>query len=472
MILSIAWKNIWRSKLRSLVVILAIGFGLLAGLFSVGLMNGMIMQRLDAGINIEVASLQLHNSAYLENSEPQYTITDADEIIRSIYQNQEVAAITKRYKMECMLSSNRAATGLNIVGVIPEDEKKVSKLYKYILDSNGTYLTEKGRNSIIISAKTAEKLKVRLRSKIIVNGVNKDGTTAKASFRIVGIFKTSNSMYDQANAFIRYNDAAKVFGFDISETHEIAILNKEITETTQLDEKLKHDYTRYIINDYSLLRARNDSIPENIYKVLENNRSNKILSRDEYKSLFISTIGSEEFNSYELNLYQVAETGISVMNWGESSPDLAMMTTWIDMMLFLFVGIILLALGFGIVNTMLMVVLERTKELGMLMAIGMNRRKVFVMILYETVLLSLTGGILGLIMSIIAVAYFKNVGIDLNAFSEGFESMGYNTMMYPYISFVSYVEVTIMVIFTGILASIYPARQATKLNPAEAVRTD
>ena len=63
--------------------------------------------------------------------------------------------------------------------------------------------------------------------------------------------------------------------------------------------------------------------------------------------------------------------------------------------LFIFLIIILLALGFGIVNTMLMAVLERVKELGMLMAIGMNRKRVFRMIMLETVFLGLTGAMVG-----------------------------------------------------------------------------
>ena len=472
MIFSIAWKNIWRSKLRSMVVILAIAFGLLAGVFTVGLMNGMVTQRLDAAINIEVGSLQLHNSKYLENNEPQYTMSNADEIMDTITKNPEVAAVTKRYKMECMLSSNRAATGANIVGVVPESEKLVSQLYKFIDDSNGVYLPEKGRNPIVISAKTAEKLKVHLRSKIIVNGVNKNGESTKASFRIVGIYKTSNSMFDKMNAFVRYSDMARIFSFDEDETHEIVVLNKEITETSNMESSLVNKYTRYIINDYSLLKMRNDSIPSSIYnKMLEVN-SDAVYTKSDFDNKVLALIGEKEFNKFKTNIYNATETGIDVMDWKKSSPDVAMMGTWMDLMLFIFVGIILLALGFGIVNTMLMVVLERTKELGMLMAIGMNRRKVFKMILLETVLLSLTGGVVGMLLGYISIAYFQSNGLNLAAFSDGLESFGYSTLIYPYLSIIGYIEITIMVITTGILASIYPARQATKLNPAEAVRSE
>ena len=67
----------------------------------------------------------------------------------------------------------------------------------------------------------------------------------------------------------------------------------------------------------------------------------------------------------------------TVSTWKELAPDAAMMNDYMIMYYFIFIGIIMLALAFGIINTMMMTILERTKELGMLMAIGMNRRKSF-----------------------------------------------------------------------------------------------
>jgi ABC-type lipoprotein release transport system permease subunit len=142
-----------------------------------------------------------------------------------------------------------------------------------------------------------------------------------------------------------------------------------------------------------------------------------------------------------------------------------------DIMMGIFMLIILGALGFGIVNTMLMVILERTKELGMLMAIGMNKKRLFLTIMLETVFLSLVGGIIGELISMLIILYFGHIGIDLSAFSEGFESVGYGAVSYPFLEVYRYVQITTLVIVTGILASIYPAWKALKLNPAEAIRT-
>lgn len=86
---------------------------------------------------------------------------------------------------------------------------------------------------------------------------------------------------------------------------------------------------------------------------------------------------------------------------------------------------------FGIVNTMLMSVLERTKELGMLAAIGMNRRKIFTMIMLESIFLSVVGGISGMVVVGAVIAATAKKGINLINYSEGFEAIGYSAHLFP-----------------------------------------
>jgi ABC-type antimicrobial peptide transport system permease subunit len=121
---------------------------------------------------------------------------------------------------------------------------------------------------------------------------------------------------------------------------------------------------------------------------------------------------------------------------------------------------------------MLMAVLERTKELGMLMAIGMNKLKVFKMIMLESVLLTFTGGIIGMIISKLLIEYFGKTGINFSMWAEGFEAMGYASIIYPSLSWDLFIGIIILVIITGILSSIWPAAKAIKLNPAEAIRNE
>jgi len=164
-------------------------------------------------------------------------------------------------------------------------------------------------------------------------------------------------------------------------------------------------------------------------------------------------------------------TDTKVEGWAEISPYLSLMSGYMDTMMGLFMAIILGALGFGIVNTMLMVVLERTKELGMLMAVGMTKRRVFIMIMLETIFLAMVGAIIGEILSVLIINYFNKSGIDLSFVAEGMESVGYAAITYPMLEGYRYIQITILVIITAILASVYPAWKALKLHPAEALRS-
>jgi putative ABC transport system permease protein len=137
-----------------------------------------------------------------------------------------------------------------------------------------------------------------------------------------------------------------------------------------------------------------------------------------------------------------------------------------------FMAVILAALAFGIVNTMLMVVLERTKELGMLTAIGMNKRRVFNMIMLESVFLSMVGGVAGMIVSKLIISITAARGINFANYTEGLEALGFTAHIYPAITPLFFITVTLLIIATGVLSSIYPALKALKLDPAEALRTE
>ncbi|PKP52641.1 MAG: ABC transporter permease [Bacteroidetes bacterium HGW-Bacteroidetes-1] len=407
MINSIAWKNIWRNKLRSLVVIAAVTFGILAAVFSAALMNGMVERRLRSAIELETSHIQIHNPKYLENKDLYYFINNADSLVAEIKKMPEIKSASKRLKIMAMANTSSSGTGVMVNGIVPEKEKLVTGIYNKILDSSGTYFDGVKNNPVVIGQKLAEKLKIKVKSKVILTIQATDGTMVSGAFKVAGIFETSNSMFDELNIFARFSDLARLTSFDINNAHEIAILLN--------DTKLSDDFALKISRQFSTL---------------------------------------------------------DTMTWKEIQPDLGMTVEFLNIMLYFSLIIILLALGFGIVNTMLMVVLERVKELGILMAIGMNKARIFKMIMLETIYLSLTGGIAGLIFGIVLIQIFQYSGIDVSAYGEGFSDIGYDAIIYPSIGWDFYLGTVLLVILTGIIASIYPARKALKLNPAEAVRTE
>jgi len=157
-----------------------------------------------------------------------------------------------------------------------------------------------------------------------------------------------------------------------------------------------------------------------------------------------------------------------VLAWPDLSPGMRYIIDIFDVYLYIIVGIILVALLFSIVNTMLMAVLERVKEIGMLMAVGMTKSKVFMMIMWETIFVSMIGAPLGLLFSYVSIAYFGKVGINLA--TDVYEEMGFSNVIYPYLEAAKYLDVTIMVVFMALLAAIYPALKALSLKPVEAIR--
>ncbi len=158
-------------------------------------------------------------------------------------------------------------------------------------------------------------------------------------------------------------------------------------------------------------------------------------------------------------------------SWYELSPELRYITDMGGNLIVYIMGVIMLALAFGILNTMLMAIFERMKELGMLLAIGMSKLRVFLMIMLESVILTLSGAVVGLILTYFTVNYLGDKGIDLR--SMGGESMaqfGFDAIVYPVAFMNDYITTIILVVVTALLAAIYPAIKALRLKPGEVVR--
>ncbi len=411
MLLSIAWKNVWRNKLRSLIVIISITIGLLGGLFYLAFSNGMVQFQIGASIQTEIANIQLHNPKYLINDEITYTISNPTDKLSQISKIDEVKAAASRITSMAMVSSANSGTGVTIYGINTESEKKISDLHTKLID--GSYFDTKMRNPVVIGNKLAEKLKVKVNSKIVLTTQDFNGDITNGAFKVAGIFKTHNTIYDQANVFVKWEELANLISFPENHTSEIAVL-------------LKH-------NDFT-----------------------------DVANAKICNIFSEEIKDEKL----------VVRSWSVINPILKMLNEMTLQFTMIFVIIILVALSFGIINTMLMAIMERVREIGMLMAIGMSKVRVFLMIMLETIFLSITGGVLGLFLSWIMISISYKTGIDLSSVAEGLNAIGYSSFVRPELDLFFYFFIGSLVIITAMFASILPARKALKLKPSEAIRQD
>lgn len=162
---------------------------------------------------------------------------------------------------------------------------------------------------------------------------------------------------------------------------------------------------------------------------------------------------------------------LKVETWKQLAPELQYINTYTEVYLQIFLGIIVLALLFGITNTMLMSVLDRVREFGVLTAIGMRGRRIFVMIMLESVVLSIFGATVGMAAGWGTIAALKKTGINLTAFAEGLRQWGYSEISYPIVPEHIYLQVFCAVLIAAILGAIYPAWKAIRLDPARAIRT-
>ncbi len=405
MLISISWKNVWRNKLRSMVIIIAMALGLTTGIFSTAFYEGLVDQRIKKVIKSEISHIQVHKPGFRNSADISSFISNAEAIAEKIRAIPEVAGVSNRLIVNSMIASAETGAGVKIVGVDPAKESKVTNIHTKLVEGN--YFEEKRRNPVIIGHKLAEKLNVHLGSKVVITLQDVNNDITAGAFRVIGIFNTMSNAFDEGNIFVRYKDLQRLTMIPDNAGHEIAVL-----------------------------ASKNDIVDAVKLKVIK------------------------------------AAPGLEVLTWLDLSPEMNYLNEAMDLYMYIFIIIILFALLFGIINTMLMAVLERIKEIGMLMAIGMNKTRVFLLIMYETVFLSLTGGVFGVIFGSLISKYYETHKIDLSLWADGYLELGYDPFVYTRLEWPLLVNVTIMVIITGILASIYPAWKALSYNPANALRIE
>ena len=402
-LIKISWRNIWRNKLRSSVVIFSIVFGLLGGIIIIAMSYGLNEERMNNAVDTYLSHIQIHNNLFSEDYNIKHTINNLDVIEKAINEDERVVSYSKRIVLNGMLSNSNGSYGIQVKGIDPDEEIKVTNTYEKIID--GEYFRSKRDNTILVGKKLADKLNLKLKSKVVITFQDENYELTSLLYRVEGIFRSGNSRYDEMNVFVKNKSITKNLpGFN--GYHEMPILLSDI----ELRGEVKKD----------LIPLSSDNIVE---------------------------------------------------GWDDISKELAYANEMLSAVLYIFMMIILSGLSFGVINTMLMAILERRKEIGMLMSIGMNRYKIFMMISFETIFLSLIALPFGLITSYLIVEYYSVVGIDLSVVEAGLENFGVGTRLYFKVPNEEYFYVSLMVFVISIFSSVFPSIRALKINPVEATKT-
>ncbi len=400
MILSLSWKNIWRSKRRSLVVIGAIIIGVWALIFMIAFYNSFGAAFARNAINHEHSHIQIHNPEYLIEPDIFYQVEDEEQIKAALSDNPMIVSLSGRRKVNGMIASTKTSAGVQLYGVDPEAESVTTDLEEQLIE--GTYFSKIKRNPVLISMKIAEKLKAKIRSKVVITFQDMEGNITSASCRVEGIFDSKSPKINEGVIYLKKSD-----------------LNRLVNGQG--------------INELAVL--------------LEN---------------------SEQIDAAKLLLADITDN--TVRSYKEVAPEFNLMEESSVITKQLLTIIIMLALLFGIVNTMLMAVLERTKEIGMLRSVGMRKRSIFSMIMVETSLMGAVAGPVGLLLGYLTIVWLGARGLDLSMYSEALKEYGFDAIFYPQIHNSTYPILMLVVMFTAFLGAIYPAIKAIRLNPLEAIR--
>lgn len=403
MLFIIAWRNIWRNKTRSGVVIFSVIIGVWAGAMLIGVEWGMAEQRQNDAIQNEVSHIQIHLKDFKQDKEPQFVIPNSNDVMGGILKSENVKAVSGRGITMGMILTATSSAGVKIQGVVPADEAHIIGLDKAIMD--GSYFDTSKQNQVLIGEKLANKINLKIKSRVVLTFSDKDGNVVSGAFRIAGIFNTHNAIIDEGVAYVKKQDLASLLNTG-DNVHEIAIL----------------------------LNNNNKVEPE------------LIKMKNQFPTL-------------------------TVESWRQVAPEIGLLIDMLVVLIEIIMVIILFALAFGIVNTMLMAMLERTREIGMMMALGMNKIKIFILVLVETVMLVMIGCPFGLMLSYAVVRFYSSRGINLGQYGKALETVGLDNFIYPQVTLRQYEGIVLMVIITALIASIFPARKALKIDPAQSIKT-
>jgi putative ABC transport system permease protein len=397
-----AWRNIWRNRMRSVVILLSISIGLFAGLAVLSLYKGMMADRIKTVIYSEIGHIQLHAPGFIQEKETSMLLPKGKQILADLTKLKEIKFICPRVIIQGMFSTTNGSAGIQINGVDPINESRVSSIEKKII--HGHYFTGK-KNEILVGKKLADKLKLHTGSKIVLTFTDSHNELVSGAFRIGGIYQSVNAPLDERNVFVKEKDLRNIAGIGEG-IHEIAVILKE----DEQQEKL-------------------------------------------------------------INTWKMSYPGLDIAGWQQLSPETNLLVKTVDDYSYVIIVIIMLALAFGITNTMLMAVLERSREIGMMMALGTSQKRIGGLIIIETILLTIAGTPLGLVAGWLLIDYFSKTGLDLASNGKDLmASFGFSSRLYPVFPTEKLVPIFLIVSITALLSSIIPVIKILRMKPANAIR--
>lgn len=396
----IAWASLMRRRTRSVLVVMMIAVSLCGLFFMEGIYDGMTEQMINNAIRSDSGHISLFGEGYRLDPDlsKQVDVAVVDSLLA---RDSRVLSYVKRIKQDGLVATAHYSRGVAIFGVDLASEEKHGRLKGYL--SRGEFSFGKKGRGAIIGFKLADKLQVRIGSKIVLSAQDSHGEVSAAPLKVRGILKTNNMALDENAVFIGDKKARKLLSMDEGVSQVAVILHDE-AQIAGLQQELRRQFPHL-----------------------------EILRWDElYPALMQSRVMMEGFNLVtSLLIFCVAALGI-----------------------------------FGV---MLVSVLERLREFGIMLAIGTRFSQLRNIIFVESFFLGFIGFSLGSLVGGATLYFFKVNGLDLSMFSDAFDEFGMDAVTYAIIRPGYFVTALAAVTLATFLSVLIPLRVLKKSKPIEAI---
>lgn len=402
LLFALAWRNLWRNRRRTLVMLTAIVMGVWAMIFMNALMRGMTDQMVRNGLNTLPGEAQLQHQDYRRDSSVVNSIAPpGDELRRWLTESPRVTAWTTRVRVPAVIASERDTRGVLLLGVDPPGEAQVGALPGDII--SGRFLDSTGDRGVVIGRRLAERLETEVGKRVVITAQDPDNEIVERGVRVVGIYRARLQASEEAYVYTGLESAQ-------------SLLN------------------------------------------LGNRISQLAVTGDDYRTV----------DQWLPGLAVAAGGDVATLSWSQLDSFLGTMLRVQDGFSLVFIVIVFAVLSFGLVNTLVMAVFERMREIGLMQALGMAPRLIVGQILLESLLLLTIGLTIGCLIAVLTIVALKD-GIDLSAVADGMAIMDMGSVLYPALYPADVIMSAVVVLGLGLLASLLPAWRAARLNPVRAL---
>lgn len=401
--LRLAWRNIWRHKRRTIIIVLAMSLTLALMMWYDGLMNGFTDAIYGNAVKILGGNVQVHAEGYRAeaNSNPLFPLVDPQAVINAAEANPLTLAATQRISTGGLVTSREGAFSVGIIGIEPEKEMTVNIIGQNVKE--GRNLTSNDLDSVLIGKGLADAMGVKVGDRITMVGRSQHEQMRQRTMTVIGIFDLGLTDIEKQSVYISLGEAQALY---------------EVTGSTEV-------------------------------------------------AIFLEKLGQE---SAVIESMQPGLPGYEIESFQANYPDLASAINTKSGVMDVFSIIIIAIAGVGILNLLLMAVYERTREIGVLGAMGLKPNQISMLFVLEGMMIGLVGVAAGIILGLAINGYLMKVGLDFGNMTQAASYMALiQSRAYPTWGIEKLPLRVSMIVIISALAALIPAAEAGRREPAEAL---